>query len=180
MNQNIVDFYTKNGVTNSGRTFDDIMKFDGDQLEKVHDYIQWLFPTKTPSKIHTDSPTLDDETIELLKSNPEFLRRYQQALGKMLRFWGIPYTPSMSNDVFISNIHLHDIAVPVWCFKKDHNQLRIARVLESTRLLGFRGTSSSLFHALLKFAGEYAHVHEISTRNIAYWYQAMSGIQMFD
>jgi hypothetical protein len=172
MNQKLVDFYTGNGKDEAGRTFDDIMAFNDEQLENVHDYIQWIFPTLTPSKAQPQSPILDKLTIKSLRRNGVFYARFIQAIEFIFRFWEIP----IQDDIPTDNINKEGFK---WLLRDDHNQLRIARVLESTRLLGLKGVSIDLFHKLVKFCGTtQPYQHYLTARNMAYWYQAASGVKL--
>jgi hypothetical protein len=41
----LIDFYRDNGPAgSSGRNLGHILAFSDDQMEEVHDFIQWLFP----------------------------------------------------------------------------------------------------------------------------------------
>lgn len=174
MNRQIVEFYTGNGEDACGRTFDEILTFSFEQMEEVHDYIQWLFPTLTPSLAQKQSPVLDESTIKLLKNSIVFLNRYQAALKKTFEFWGLAYTHRQgARDIDVLPIQ----SWHAWMNKADHNQLRMARVLESARLLGFENTSRSLFHVLLRSSG--TGQNELTCKNAAYWFQAAYGIQVF-
>lgn len=173
MNHKLIDFYTGNGTDATGRTFDDIMSFKDDELEETHDYIQWLFPTEQASKAQPNSPLLDRETIAVLKNNLTFLNRYQLALKKIFDFWGLRYSHRpCARDLELNKLTFRR----EWMEYGEHNQLRIARVLESTRLLGFENTTQSLFLMLLNFVASAAvHDHDLTAKNVAFWYQAASG-----
>ena len=54
----LVRFYRGDAPDARGRTLDDILAWDDEQLEAVHDYIQWLFPLDEPSRFNPDAPLL--------------------------------------------------------------------------------------------------------------------------
>jgi hypothetical protein len=59
----ILNFYI-NGTTNTaGKTFADIMRYSYSQMERGHNYIQWLFPTIEPSAYLADAPVLTPAEI---------------------------------------------------------------------------------------------------------------------
>ena len=60
----IAKFYSGERVHPSGYTIEDVWKFSFARLEKVHDYIQWLFPLATPSGHVHDIPVLNKEEIQ--------------------------------------------------------------------------------------------------------------------
>ena len=45
----LVNFYLGDAPDNQGRMIDEILSWKDEQLEDVHDYIQWLFPLKERS-----------------------------------------------------------------------------------------------------------------------------------
>ncbi|MGH9411741.1 MAG: opioid growth factor receptor-related protein, partial [Vicinamibacterales bacterium] len=47
----VVDLYS-GGSDDEGRTLQQILAWDDDRLERAHDYIQWLFPTRQPSGVN--------------------------------------------------------------------------------------------------------------------------------
>ena len=61
----ILNFYMGTGTDQSNRTIHDVWNFSNSKLEKVHDYIQWLFPTSIKSKYNTSAPvlTLEEEKV---------------------------------------------------------------------------------------------------------------------
>lgn len=102
------------GCDNAGRKITDYLNFDTSQLEEVHDYIQWAFPTLTPSAYNPDARVLgwdDIESIHLHDSAQYYLERMTQ---KMIRFYQ---------------------DYDGWLVESDHNHLRISRILESLNLL---------------------------------------------
>ena len=58
----IIAFYS--GAEDSARrTLAEILQWDDDRLEMVHDYIQWVFPTRQPSGVNPLAPTVTDDTV---------------------------------------------------------------------------------------------------------------------
>ena len=53
----------------SGRNIANIYNYSDDDLEKQHDYIQWLFPTITLSSCNFDSPNLTLSDYEILRAD---------------------------------------------------------------------------------------------------------------
>jgi hypothetical protein len=119
MNQ-IIEFYSHNGTDNHGRTLTHMWSFNDHQFETVHDYIQWMFPTIQPSQYNPDAPLVDDETIKAFRANSE-LQSYLT-------------TSSFLFEKFLdlSNPKAH------WLTYKNHNILRISRVIDSLMTLHCR------------------------------------------
>ena len=51
----LVNFH-RGGRDSEGRTLPGILAWDDDRLEAVHDYIQWVFPTRRPSGVNAAAP----------------------------------------------------------------------------------------------------------------------------
>ena len=66
----IVAFHRGEQRDSEGRTIAEVWSWDDDELEYVHDYIQWLFPLRAPSRFNPDAPVLDDEQIAAFQSDP--------------------------------------------------------------------------------------------------------------
>jgi hypothetical protein len=182
MNRELLEFYTGDGKDNAGRTHSELLNFDDKDLELTHDFIQWLFPTETPSAYNPDAPLLDAETVYALHSGDNystFLTRYLSAAGRVLRFWGFSYTVE-HGDIKVNPITERQ----PWMTHDNHNLLRMSRLMESARLLGFEVLSTSLFEAVLAIAGNRKLQLEtagegsfcfITAENVYYWYRSAFG-----
>lgn len=176
MNILLVDFYLHGGQTDHRHTLKDIMGYDDYNLERGHNYIQWLLPTATASQRQPKSPILTWPTALALTNSPNFAPRYWAAVKKMLAFWEIPFKESGECSLVPQKIE----RVPFWAITpNDHNQLRISRVLESTRLLGGKSSGSEFSKRLMDELARFAtrNDHRLSARNVAYWYKAVVGIE---
>ena len=58
----IVVFYS-GGTDGNGRTLREILGWSDATLEGVHDYIQWVFPTRQPSGVNPFAPLVTAETV---------------------------------------------------------------------------------------------------------------------
>lgn len=45
----------------------EILEWSNEKWEDHHDFIQWIFPTTTPSKFNLSAPVLDDTAAKILK-----------------------------------------------------------------------------------------------------------------
>lgn len=86
------------------------------ELERRHDYIQWWFPLPEPSRAVPNSPVL----------SPEDLREFQEA----------PYPDRMR--VSLARMMVFFARDDLWKRARDHNHLRITRILRSLTLVGLR------------------------------------------
>ena len=63
----IIDFYLGKAPDGAGRCIEEIWKFGHERLERVHDYIQWLFPLPDKSPFNRDAPVLTPKTIRAFR-----------------------------------------------------------------------------------------------------------------
>src|SRR6202023_1155348 len=98
--QQILEFYAGATPDHRGRYLDEILKWSDDELERVHDYIQWLFPLPERSGFNANAPVLDARTIEEFRSRPDLQRNMRGAFLRMLAFYGLeivePRPPTVS------------------------------------------------------------------------------------
>lgn len=142
MNDDIIDFYLNDFLVDREFTFKDFLVADTNWLEDTHNYIQWVFPTKTKSRYNPKAPILDRETALYLQDGQRFKKLFNLACRKQLRFWGFGADYTLP------------IGMPrnvVWWFEhNNHNRLRIARFLESTCLLGEPYLAITVFDELVR------------------------------
>ncbi|HEX8913174.1 MAG TPA: opioid growth factor receptor-related protein, partial [Humisphaera sp.] len=84
----LVSFHLGRSPDSEGRRIDDIRRWDFDELEFVHDYIQWLFPTRRPSAFNADAPPLDDATVGAFHADGRLRASLLESLKVMLAFYG--------------------------------------------------------------------------------------------
>ena len=114
MNSPLTRFLAADGRDHAGRTFEDVMAFDDEALERHHDFIQWLFPLPEASRAVPGAPVLSADDIAVLRASPEAQVRLAQAAERMMTFYGRETR---------------------WRAPYDHNHLRITRIIKSLRLL---------------------------------------------
>lgn len=104
-----------------GFTYNDVMKFNDDELEACHNYIQWLFPLKEASQFNPDAPLVTEETLEQFKEFYDIVgERMYAAFRKMFTFY------------FNSGRGFW-----LWVTPNNHNFLRITRILKSQNIFGY-------------------------------------------
>lgn len=150
MNTQLIDFYLQSGTDHKSRTFDDILLFSNEDLEKNHDYIQWLFPLKEPSIFNPNAPLLDDETIEEFKTNNKLRNNVIIAWLKMMSFY------------LETN----------WISNNNHNYLRITRILTFLSLCDLSKQMACMLSFVLNQHIKNANLISIETVN--YWIKGAS------
>ena len=139
----LVAFYHGDSPDSEGRLLADILSWPDDQLEEVHDYIQWIFPLPEPSCYNRNAPLLSETDIRAFKTDSLLRENLQRAFGRILAFFGL-----ILADGQVSAGDSFDARVPdVWAVP-NHNWLRITRILRSLWLLGMMSEAIAFFEWL--------------------------------
>ena len=128
-----------------GRTFDDVMAFSDEQIERTHNFIQWLFPLLEPSLSVPGSPCLSDDKITSIKDSRAAVDNL-----KMAAHWFF--------DFLVRNQH--------WIKPHDHNHLRITRVIKSLRLLLGDEAAASFKASIITLADERVELIDLKARHL--------------
>jgi hypothetical protein len=158
----IVDFYS-DGRDVSGRTLAGIVAWDDQRLEAVHDYIQWLFPTRQPSGVNPFAPLVTDATVAAFDRDPALRARLREAFNRMLLFYGL----ARSTDGVAIDPSRFPARSRVWLNPGNHNHLRLTRIMESLATLGLREEGLALQRCLLDVAA--AHADSVTPRTVSFW-----------
>lgn len=167
MYQPIITFYSGKTCDHRGRSIFDILNYSDDQLEKYHDFIQWLFPLKVKSPINPYAPILNNDIITEFKLNTLLLNNLCKSCSRMLSFYGLccsknifPSNKIVKNETFINKSKN-------WIKKSNHNHLRLTRILTCLNLLGLKECSASLYKCLIEITKEYPSC--FSKETIQFW-----------
>jgi hypothetical protein len=171
----LVRFYARRAPDDRGRFLEDIQGWSDLQLERTHDYIQWLFPLTKRSAFNPSAPILDAKAISEFLSRPKLRANFRASLVRMLAFYGLELVgdrplrivPSASFSEQAEN----------WLTPLNHNHLRITRILESLMLLGLEEEAAAFFGCLEGLYGkESARVEpRISEETFHFWRMAAAG-----
>jgi hypothetical protein len=131
------------GEDDQGRTFDEIVGWDDARLERVHDYIQWIFPLPERSGANPWAPVLDAEAIAAIRGSIEMQGRLDAAFLRMLAFYGF----ALEGDRATEGPRFA-AASRNWLHAGNHNHLRLTRMLRSLRVLGLEHEAVRLWEAL--------------------------------
>jgi hypothetical protein len=168
----LVGFYRDGARDDQGRTLSEILAWRDDDLEDIHDFIQWLFPLPERSGANPTAPTLDAEVIAEFRSTPVMRERLRQSFDRMILFYGLAWDRQSPAPAIVRAPDFQDRA-DVWLRPLNHNHLRITRILRSTLLLGLETESKALFDALNDIYREFPT--RISARTHGFWSDAATG-----
>lgn len=161
----LVGFYRDGARDDRGRTLAEILAWGDEELEDVHDFIQWLFPLPERSGANPGAPVLDAETIRAFHETDAMRERLRRAFERMLRFYGLTWSGGA-----VERAGNFGARAENWLWAGNHNHLRLTRMLRSLLVLGLEAESKALFAAL---NGIYrAYPNRISSRTHAFWSDA--------
>lgn len=140
----LLDFYREKRPDSEGRSLKEILDWPDDDLEAVHDFIQWLFPLPEPSQFNPDAPLLTTKDIQVFKSDPTLQANLMKSFERILAFLGF----SLAEDGKVVEGENFPARIPdVWAMP-NHNWLRITRILRSMTLLGMEVQAQALYDRL--------------------------------
>lgn len=144
--ESLIQFLRGTGLDSQGRLHADILNFSDEELEEVHDYIQWLFPLREPSMAVPGSPFLEsEEIVQLLRVDARVVENMRKALDRMKRF-------------YTDNDH--------WLAQGDHNHLRITRILKSATLVGLKKEALDFYNCILQ---RVESAQPVTQETLVYW-----------
>jgi hypothetical protein len=146
--QPLVDFYLGFATDHADREMDDVLNLDDAELETQHDYIQWLFPLAEPSGAVPGSPVLDENQVGVFRSNHALQIRVLEAFDRMLEFYGLTRLRDKGDTLAIVRLKSFSERRRRWLKPRNHNLLRITRILKSLRLLGLEAQAQAFFRCL--------------------------------
>ncbi len=140
----LTDFYRGTAPDSEGRRLQEIWSWSDDDLEVVHDHIQWLFPLPEPSQYNPDAPLLTEQDISTFRGDEAMQANLRKSFERILPFLGLTLTNS---GVVIEGPNFSTRRGDVWG-APNHNWLRISRILRSLTLLGLASEAQTLYRWL--------------------------------
>jgi hypothetical protein len=157
-------FYLEDGLGKLDVTLAEILAWDDETLEAKHTYIQWLFPLNVKSEVVLYSPVLTQDEIGLFVTNKKIQKNINDAFSRMLDFYGFKF----SETIEIDYEHPKE-----WLTPKNHNFLRLSRIMGSLRILGQGHKAQQLFDALKEIANEDPRGYLLED-SMGYWEDILS------
>ncbi len=145
----IVDFLKGAGTDGAGRTVFDVVALDDRSIERIHDFIQWLFPLDAPSGANRNAPVLTAEDVAEVHGSGMAQIALAAATDRMAVFYQ-------------RNTH--------WLVVHDHNHLRITRIIKSLRLLRGDEEAEDFRNLIVKL--DEAAGRPVSVGSRRYWAEA--------
>lgn len=146
-------FISDKDTDNKGRKISDIWSFTFDQIETMHDYIQWLFPLKEPSRYNSNAPILCEEEAQLISKDAKCKINLTHSTDLMLKYY------ESTNE---------------WASHYNHNLLRITRIIKSCSILIGIEFAAAVYNRICKRCLEIGF--EPSSETMHYWQNAVTGL----
>ena len=141
----LLKFYKNEAKNNRGVALEDIWSYSDVQLERKHNYVQWLFPTDDKSSFNWSSPVLSREDVEMLRNDETIMKNFRKSLEIMMSFYG--FELSDNSVVFADNF---EMKAKNWITPNNHNYKRISRILRFLTIFEFDDIKMSLVKILDK------------------------------
>lgn len=142
-----------------GFTLTDFLNANDEWLEKCHGHIQWAFPMEVPSMVlMQETPLVTPEVIDLFNNCPILESNFIKAYLRMASFYGL-YQFDHDDSKFAR-----------WITPRNHNFLRITRMLRSSKMLApTSGIHESLYLCLRVVIANPTYRAIIGEDTINYW-----------
>jgi hypothetical protein len=165
----LLEFYRGTGLDTEGRTLTQIWGFSDEEMEARHDFIQWLFPLREPSRFNPNAPLLSTEDVSAFHAEPALRAHLLHSLDRFLDFLGLV----RRDDLFGAGPRFSEKRA-LWTVS-NHNWLRISRVLHCLRIAGLEDHARHLFACLAELdrSGQARIAHD----TLGYWRHASGAIE---
>lgn len=153
--QTIIDFLEGKSKDYRGRTFQDMLDLTDIELERCHDQIQWMWPLHEESKHAHTYPVVTKPLVGKANVNPVILKNLMRAKIRMEKFYGLGEYEDEQKQMR-------------WCKDRDHNLLRITRIIRCLRLFGMENEATDFYDKVSRVADR----RGISPITLFYWEKA--------
>lgn len=140
----IVDFYRGSATDIEGRMLSEMWKWSDEDLEIMHDFIQWMFPLREPSQYNPDAPLLTEDDITTFRNEELLQSNLRRSFVRILAFLGLAISET---GAVVESPHFSERVPEVWG-TPNHNWLRITRILKSLCTLGLTREARHLYDRL--------------------------------
>ncbi len=167
----LVAFYSGRGTDDRGRHIDEVWTMSFEELEDVHDYIQWLFPLRERSAFQPQVPVLDDAAVTKFNT-PALTARVLHSAEVMAAFYGLEIQSRTDGYSVQPSAHFES-RQRTWLTRGNHNFLRLTRILKSLSILGHPALAEAWLVALTLIHEDHQSV--IGNVTLQYWREALDG-----
>jgi hypothetical protein len=173
LNTQIIGFYSGTEPDHRGRYLHEVQQWPDDQLETVHDYIQWLFPLPEPSGFNAAAPVLKRKSIQDFRKRPDLKEKLRVSFLRMMNFYG--FEARSGQQITVTRAPNFAVKATVWLSPGNHNHLRITRILRCLTVLGLEAEAKAFFDCLCEMYDDEQNkpMPAISDETMLYWREAV-------
>jgi Opioid growth factor receptor (OGFr) conserved region len=166
----LIAFYRGREPDDRRRYLRDVQRQSLEDLETVHDYIQWMFPLPERSSANPGAPILALRDIEEFRGSEELRHALLESFSVMLGFYGLEMK-EVDRILRVRSTAAFSARREVWLRRYNHNFLRISRILRCLALLGCRLQALALFEFLRELYRQEPEI--IGGDTFSYWSNAI-------
>jgi hypothetical protein len=137
----LLNFYRGDGTDSEGRFLEEIWQWSDQDWEQVHDFIQWVFPSTERSQYNPDVPLLSPVDIAAFRNDALLRSRLRRSFERMLAFLGLSRSDAGR---IVEGPNFAERTANVWAYR-NHNWLRITRILRCLSLLGLEDEARAFY-----------------------------------
>jgi hypothetical protein len=164
----VVEFYAGRQPDYLGRTLDEILGWDDERLESIHDFIQVLFPNFESSGVTPEAPTLTLDALQAFATDAGLRGNLLRAFDRLLAFYGLT-SDARSGEIGPAANFVQ--RAPTWLSPHNHNYLRITRILKCLGCLALPHVAAAFLRGLFEVYGKYGSA--IGPATLSYWREAV-------
>jgi hypothetical protein len=161
----LLDFLRGRGPDGAGRTLAQLWAWEDEELERHHDFIQWMFPLPERSGANPAAPVLRPTELDSLREDGTIRANLRRSLDRMLAFYGFAWNSERSA---LALSPLFPQKAASWLSVGNHNFLRLTRILRCLALAGETAAAAALLAALEGLAAR-GHGRVIGARTLEFW-----------
>jgi hypothetical protein len=169
----LIPFYLGESTDSRDRTIAQIWKWDVEDLECTHDYIQWLFPLAEQSRFNENAPIINDEILRSFQTDRRLPANLLKSFEVMLHFYGLRSHENSANQIEIDRAENYAIRKQEWVNPFDHNYLRITRILKCLMVFGLTDAAIAFYRCLEQIYRD--DRERIGSETFQYWTNAIKG-----
>jgi hypothetical protein len=175
MPSRIIGFYNGTQPDHRGRYLHEIQQWPDEQLESVHDYIQWLFPLPEPCGFNAAAPVLTRECIQEFRSRPDLQESLRVSFMRLMNFYG--FEVRVGERISVNRAPNFAAKATGWLSPGNHNHLRITRILRCLTILGLETEAKAFLECLAEIYEDEQNksLPAISDETMLYWREAVGG-----
>jgi Opioid growth factor receptor (OGFr) conserved region len=170
----LIPFYLGEAPDREGRMIEEIWAWDFEDLECVHNYIQWLFPIAEKSAFNLDAPVVDETVIQAFHSDSRLWENLVRSLTTMLHFYGLQRHETPAGKTVVEKSEEYGDRKQDWICRFDHNYLRITRILKCLMIFGLQDEAKAFYECLRQLYQE--ERDQIGSETFQYWTNAVNPV----